>query len=964
MIASSAFPVDAAGWLGVLLPIWAKAALVLLAAAVLGLALRRASAALRHLIWALAIVCVLCLPVFSIALPSWHLRALPRYAAAPTDSHSMPESLTPPLTDEVMVGASSAGQITAETGPPTAATNPRAPTNPSSRSVPAASPTLSERIPGLLVLVWALGALTAFVRVALSMVSVRRAVRQVRRLTDPSWQKLVHDAAAQLRLRRPVTLLSSQCERVPMVWGWWHAMLLLPVDAEEWSQERRRLVILHELAHVKRADCLTQMLGYLAHALYWFNPLAWLVIRQLRREREQACDDLVLNSGLRSSDYAAHLLQIAGRLQRPTLTQMAAVAMARPAGLEARIRAILDARRSRRAVPRFWALMVALAAAGLLAAVASVQGADVQLADGTTLHGLGAREQWQPQTESDPRLQHPVHFEILGRAAVPVLAMLSEQTGVSLTVAPEDLDTVGERKLTIIAQGCTLKALMAQIPKALQECHWDTDPSGPEPVYLLHRNAGAALIMDRLADEYWSRYSEGRRVRRALRIEAARKTLAMSEQELAELEKSDLLLARTVRAPDARAMLELFLSLPPDNMRQFIDTGNTAMDYFDAPEPFRQAAGRLVQTTQDESADKANSARLDLANFLQDSLSQTTISYEDSLDGGAYLRVFAYDETERRRSCGEDVLLPRFPRGNIHPVVYRPLLLASGAPDEEAADAIFSEWQSKGAKEVQEQRERRAESTQPTDPELQHTVALKSEDRLEFVEIERMIAGETGFSVVSDYFTCLSAPVPEEARAGLPLWRFLYLAGECWRYKWEKVGNCLVFHSNDWYRLAPQEIPESLILACREKLERQGRLTLDDLAALAVSLAGRALRYEAFPVDLQRAGLSGPTVLSGPLLLYASLAPEQVAKARSPSGLSFADMTRVQREQVRQRAAALSPPVPEERVPQAVFRLKESVVKWGSQQRARHDLALEFPESRDQTVLLLGLPEPVPVDRP
>jgi len=70
-------------------------------------------------------------------------------------------------------------------------------------------------------------------------------------------------------------------------------------------------------------------------------------------------------------------------------------------------------------------------------------------------HALGLREQWQPQLEHDARLSQPVEVEILGRAAVPALDLLSEATGISLSVAPEDLTTVGERKLSIFAHGCT-----------------------------------------------------------------------------------------------------------------------------------------------------------------------------------------------------------------------------------------------------------------------------------------------------------------------------------------------------------------------------------------------------------------------------------------------------------------------------------------------------------------------------
>jgi hypothetical protein len=58
---------------------------------------------------------------------------------------------------------------------------------------------------------------------------------------------------------------------------------------------------------------------------------------------------------------------------------------------------------------------------------------------------------------------------------------------------------VGERKLTIVAQGCDLKSVLVQAAKALQECHWDVDLQGKEPAYLLHRDAGANVTIAELA---------------------------------------------------------------------------------------------------------------------------------------------------------------------------------------------------------------------------------------------------------------------------------------------------------------------------------------------------------------------------------------------------------------------------------------------------------------------------------
>ena len=106
-------------------------------------------------------------------------------------------------------------------------------------------------------------------------------------------------------------------------------------------------MLLHELAHVVRYDCLTQTLAIIACAAYWPHPAVWWVARQLRVERELACDDRVLAAGAEAHAYAGHLLDIAYSLegrQAPAL----AVSMARPSQLEGRLLAALDDARNRR----------------------------------------------------------------------------------------------------------------------------------------------------------------------------------------------------------------------------------------------------------------------------------------------------------------------------------------------------------------------------------------------------------------------------------------------------------------------------------------------------------------------------------------------------------------------------------------------------------------------------------------
>jgi hypothetical protein len=147
--------------------------------------------------------------------------------------------------------------------------------------------------------------------------------------------------------------------------------ILLPHAAKEWSEERVRAVLLHELAHVERRDWPWYLTARLACALYWWNPLVWLAAERMRAEAEGACDDQVLAAGMPASNYAAHLMALAPAARRQAVPTTW-VGMARESGIAIRIEAILGERVPRGPVRARWAAAIVAGAGLVLLPVSSI----------------------------------------------------------------------------------------------------------------------------------------------------------------------------------------------------------------------------------------------------------------------------------------------------------------------------------------------------------------------------------------------------------------------------------------------------------------------------------------------------------------------------------------------------------------------------------------------------------------
>ena len=298
----------------------------------------------RHLIWLTAFGTLLVLPIAALIVPPQV--TIQRAVAA---AHTVP-SYVEPVAEAAAVPVAIS---TPEPAPVVAA------------QAPFTLPLLDERkIAIALFLIWFAGFFWAAFRLVIGasgLAALRRASRP-HALSPADLPKLAAN-------RRECELRLSLSQDGPMTWGLVKPVILLPRDSIAWPRERLQAVLLHELAHVRRRDSLSQTLSLIACALYWPNPLIWIGARTMRRDAEIAADDAVIVSGMKPSAYAGELLQLASEFRGHGLA-VSGVSMAGQSSLEARVKSVLAPDQSRTGVRSMDVLKIAclgLAATAVLA---------------------------------------------------------------------------------------------------------------------------------------------------------------------------------------------------------------------------------------------------------------------------------------------------------------------------------------------------------------------------------------------------------------------------------------------------------------------------------------------------------------------------------------------------------------------------------------------------------------------
>jgi beta-lactamase regulating signal transducer with metallopeptidase domain len=231
-----------------------------------------------------------------------------------------------------------------------------------------------------LLLAYAAIALFLLVRTLLSLLRLVLLTARARAVSDDHWLQALARAQRRIEFTKSTALLASREIASPVSWGVLQPKILLNIDGVAAHADADADAILaHELAHVARADWAKLLLARVSVALFWFNPLAWLLAREAHQLREEAADDAVLAADVEDTAYAS-LLVSAARPQSNSLRFGAhGVAPARNS-LARRVRRVLDCGSNRSAGGTRWAAAMAIGAAALTAPLMTLQFTDTALA--------------------------------------------------------------------------------------------------------------------------------------------------------------------------------------------------------------------------------------------------------------------------------------------------------------------------------------------------------------------------------------------------------------------------------------------------------------------------------------------------------------------------------------------------------------------------------------------------------
>ncbi|MBW0006637.1 MAG: M56 family metallopeptidase [Sphingomonas sp.] len=337
--------------------------------------------------------------------------------------------------------AEPAATVPAPAAAPVVATNPAVTTTAAKSIAPVASSTLPSLNP--VAAAMALYALPAAILLLITFLALARLIALQARadvLVDGHWLSALARAQRRMGFKHGTALLTSNELASPISWGVIRPVILLNSRAVEAADEAEA-IIAHELAHVARLDWVKLLLARVATALFWFNPLVWLLAREAHQLREETADDTVLAANIVDTDYAQLLVGVA-RHECPGLLLGAHGVAPSKSSLARRVARVLDGKSIRGPVARPFALgvfvgavLVAAPLAALTLTPATPKAPRLALARTVAGHPIAP---YYPETPVTPEAPTDLGHIIATGVSTGVNTAVAAATAIAPTVAQQD----------------------------------------------------------------------------------------------------------------------------------------------------------------------------------------------------------------------------------------------------------------------------------------------------------------------------------------------------------------------------------------------------------------------------------------------------------------------------------------------------------------------------------------------
>ena len=323
---------------------------LLLAGLTLGLLrlMKDRSAAERSWVAHIGLLALVIMAIAPLVLPSWNVETPALFGTT-----AEPSAVVQAQPQPVLPAAAT----------PAASANPEAATKPAF-ALPSVSPTAAAT---------ALYAVPAAILLLITFLALARLIALRARadvLVDGHWLSALARAQRRMGFKHGTALLTSDELASPISWGLMRPVILLNSRAVEATGEAEA-IIAHELAHVARLDWIKLLLARIATALFWFNPLVWILAREAHQLREETADDTVLAADIVDTDYAQLLVGVA-RHECPGLLLGAHGVAPSKSSLSRRVARVLDGKSVRGPVARSFAVGVFVGAVMVAAPLAAL----------------------------------------------------------------------------------------------------------------------------------------------------------------------------------------------------------------------------------------------------------------------------------------------------------------------------------------------------------------------------------------------------------------------------------------------------------------------------------------------------------------------------------------------------------------------------------------------------------------